>query len=1422
MEEPGEPIAIVGMGCVFPKAGDLQTYWQNILNGVDAITDVPEGRWESEFYDPTVTAVDRFYCRRGGFVDEFASFDALRFGIMPIAASGAEPDQLLALQVASDALLDAGISPDARVREKTAVVIGRGNYVGPGMTRLMQHVRTAQQLVVALRTLIPELTSAQLDQVKEDFQSRLGTYGPDTAIGLVPNLTASRISNRLDLQGPAYTVDAACASALIAVDNACRELRTGRADLALAGGVHLSHDVAFWSVFCQLGALSRSESIRPFDSKADGLLIGEGIGLVALERLSDALAAQRRIYAVIRGVGVASDGRDVSIMQPRPEGQLLALRRAWSDAGLEPNKIGLIEAHGTGTKAGDEAEIDTLRRFFGPTEGERATLGSVKSMIGHTMPAAGAAGLIKAALAVYHGQLPPSLHCDAPNQSLHDTRFQVRSRTEEWNDSKRIAGVNAFGFGGINAHVVLENNDSPAPRGRKRRKNRTGSAEVLGYFSADSTAELKRQLHSGGKGTTSGGSVRLVIVDPTPARRARAATYVDQETPLRGRDGMWFSPNTGLLSEPTSLAFMYPGVEAVFQPKIAGLAQAMDTAVPEQLLNDDLEHQGYSVIWLARLLTSAMERAGVHGHHLMGHSIGEWSAMIASGCIASAELDAFLDSLQEGTLEVPGVVFVAAGASQQRVLDAIGGEGELVISHDNCPHQVILCGPEEAADRYLPLLRKAGILSRKLPFRSGFHAPVFEPYIANHRDNFRKLKLTLPNRPLWSATICEEYPGSVEGIEQLSLRHLIEPVRFRELTEQVYEAGARVFVQVGVGSLVGFVDDTLGGRDHLAISMNSPRRSGIEQLRRVLGALWVEGLDVDLTHWDPAAKTTSRAKSLPLALGVPLIELKSPLSVSLQASPDSVAPVADVVANSFEALMSDVQRAVTDVRAAVTQRVAPEARRSIPREFKKSLYLSVESHPSLLDHSLIPQPVGWTNVADRNPVVPMTMLLELMREAAVEVCGGVAIGLRNVRARSWLAVHPPVEVSVTTTHLGEGRFRVVLDGYAEGEVLVASRYPEAPSPSFEPLKSPAAPLVTADRLYDDRWMFHGPGYQSVAAIDGVGQDGIDGHLTALEPSGALLDGAGQLFGYWVMESVDTDRLAMPVAIAAIDWFADEPPPEQPVKCRVRPSRLRSRDVEADLELSVDGRLLCAIQGWMDWRFEVDAQLWPVMKQTEEHLLSVVQPGGWVRFEDGGRSKTATDYLLRRYCSENERNEFNTLESNRRVRWLRGRIAIKDAVRWLLRERYDERVFPVEVEVSRAETGAPQVELFGRSLAVHVSLTHKENTSLAMASESGPIGLDLETIEPRDASFIRLAFDTQELKLLESLGKVDYAEWYMRLWCAKEAVSKALGTGLEGRPKGWVTTRIDGQRLYCQGHWVDTYETSDGIVGLVRFDGNGDT
>ncbi|NJN19077.1 MAG: polyketide synthase [Oscillochloris sp.] len=466
-----DDIAIVGMAGLFPGAPDLNVYWEHIIAGFDATGDPPPDAWDPAiFYDREHPAHDRVYCKRGGFLGDLARFDPLANGVMPNALAGSEPDQWLALQVARSAFHDAGYANEIPERQRTAVILGKGTYLNQGNLTAAQHGQVLDQTIGLLATLHPEYSADELARIRAALQAGLPPFNPDTAPGLIPNITVGRIANRFDLMGPAYTVDAACASSLIAVDMACRDLRAGRCDLALAGGIHVVTPVPVLMLFCQLGALSRREQIRPFDHGADGTLLSEGLGMAVLKRRSDAERAGDRIYALVKGIGVASDGRALSVLAPRVEGQELALRLAYEQAGIDPRSVGLIEAHGTATLVGDATEIQSLSRVFGARGDEpaRTAIGSVKSMIGHTMPAAGMAGLIKAALALYERVLPPTINVERPSPELQleRTPFYLNTATRPWihgDVTPRRAGVNAFGFGGINAHVILEANEAEAP-----------------------------------------------------------------------------------------------------------------------------------------------------------------------------------------------------------------------------------------------------------------------------------------------------------------------------------------------------------------------------------------------------------------------------------------------------------------------------------------------------------------------------------------------------------------------------------------------------------------------------------------------------------------------------------------------------------------------------------------------------------------------------------------------------------------------------------------------------------------------------------------------------------------------------------------------------------------------------------------------
>ncbi|MEV4726239.1 beta-ketoacyl synthase N-terminal-like domain-containing protein [Micromonospora humida] len=912
---PGQ-IAIVGMAALMPSAGDLESYWRNLIGGVDAITDVPTHRWDEEFYDPEQShRADRMYCRRGGFVDEYATFEPLRFGVMPASVGDIEPDQLITLEVAAAAIDDAGGGDRLPARDRIGVILGRGGILSPAQARYAQRVRMSSQVVSILRELIPDVDPARLELLRKKFDERLGPYQPEGTIGLVPNLAASRVANRLDLRGPAYTIDAACASSLIAVDQGITELLNGRLDAVLAGGVHHVHDISFWSVFNQLRALSRRGEIRPFDASADGLLIGEGTGVVVLKRYADAVRDGDRVYAVIRGSGVSSDGKSASMFNPAVSGQVLAIRRAWESAGLDPtapDALGLLEAHGTGTPTGDAAELTTVAEVFGPyTGGPRPVIGSVKSMIGHTMPAAGVAGLIKAALAVHRGVLPPTLHCETPRKEMAATRFAPIDTARPWeSDGPRRAGVNAFGFGGINAHLIIE--QAPVSVGEPvvgLTAPAAGRAVVdepdqVLWLAASDPAGLADLLNRDDQevrrigvelAARSGGDAppqtRLGIVNPTDKLLAVARKTVARGQAWRGGRDIWFSPQPLLGPGAGKLAFVFPGLEAEFAPRTADLAAHF--GLPDREWSAaDLGRHGAGLIEVGKLLDTALARMKVRPDAVAGHSIGEWTAAAVSGQISTAAMDEFLDLFNADSVEVSGYVFAAVGAGADRVAPLLGDYPGVVLSHDNAPAQSVVNGPEPQVDRLVEALRTRNILCQKLPFRSAFHTPAFADGLTSIGAALGRWEVHPTRMPVWSATLHAPFPADEEEVNRIFVRHMMEPVWFRQTVEAMYAAGFRVFLQVGAGQLASLVGDNLRGREHLAMPVNTAHRSGLNQLRRVATALWVEGASPDLGALSPRgtaapaatsgrtpagadgpAKAARRGPRVKLDLGGPLVRL---------------------------------------------------------------------------------------------------------------------------------------------------------------------------------------------------------------------------------------------------------------------------------------------------------------------------------------------------------------------------------------------------------------------------------------------------------------------------------------------------------------------------------------------------------------------
>ena len=466
---PDDDIGVVGLGCRFPHAPNVNALWRLVRDGETAFETISDQRWRhSSFYSPDSRAADKTYATKGAFIDRIDEFAALHYGIAPRRLQVTDPQQRLLVETVRDALQDAGYDNRPFDRANTGVFVGAS--VSEYKDLLTGRLR-AQSIADGVygETLSPDQTRALSSAVSD-----VASIRSFTITGSLLNMMAATVSQVFDLSGPSFTLDAACSSALVAIHEAVLHLRTHQCHVALAGGVYLNLTPDNLIGFSRVMAISPSGACRPFDARADGFIMGEGIGVVVLKRLADARRDGDRVYAVIRGSGCNNDGRSQGPMTPRPEGQVEAMRRAHADAGNIPvETIEFVETHGTATTVGDVVEIGALKTFFHSRAGHTRTppycyLGSIKANIGHTMSAAGVAGFIKAVLAVQQGVIPPQPSAEMPNHELGLDRspFRLSPTALPWKPASthpRRAAVSSFGFGGTNAHILLEQApDQPA------------------------------------------------------------------------------------------------------------------------------------------------------------------------------------------------------------------------------------------------------------------------------------------------------------------------------------------------------------------------------------------------------------------------------------------------------------------------------------------------------------------------------------------------------------------------------------------------------------------------------------------------------------------------------------------------------------------------------------------------------------------------------------------------------------------------------------------------------------------------------------------------------------------------------------------------------------------------------------------------
>lgn len=862
-------VAIIGMACIYPGARNIDEFWRNILTGKDSVTEVPDERWNKAlYYNPDVADGSKSHSKWGGFIPDI-DFDPVAFGIPPQSLAAIDPTQLLSLLVAKQALDDAGYGNSTEGRENVSVIIG-----AEGGNDLANNY--------GFRSLFTQI----FGEIPQELDEALPKLTEDSFPGILANVIAGRITNRLNLGGRNYTVDAACASSLAAIDLACQELLLEKSDMVIAGGADLHNGINDYLMFSSTHALSRKGRCSTFDAGADGIALGEGVALMVLKRYDAAVRDNDKIYAVIKGVGGSSDGKSLGLTAPRKSGQVKALQRAYEQAGISPAAVGLVEAHGTGTVVGDKTELSALTDMLlnAGALPAQTHLGSVKTQIGHTKCAAGMAGLMKAALAVYHGVKPPTIHLQNPN-SFYDkatSPFAFNALAGIWTEKKRIAGISAFGFGGTNFHAVITNaEEAEAPaepvvatwpcelvvfRGDSYEEAKERLGTVRAMLENNETLRLKDIAYSTWR-LHNQQPVQIAIVAESAEdlllKMNLAASGIETQgiyltRKLEGKVAFLFAgQGSQRINMARDLFVVFPAMRKL----LAGLPEYQQVLFPDAVFDSNLLKAQQEKIKDTRLaqpllgivdmaIATLLQYLGIQPDMVAGHSYGELPALCFAGVFAPELLVPLSEKRAKAILDAVGEdrgMMVAVSCSATELAEIIASVEEVYPVNHNSPKQWVLAGKTPVMMRLQEKLHEAKVSFRQLEVACAFHSPLLMQSSGLYKQAIADVAFQSPAIPVWSNTTAQLYPEAPEAIKDRLAEHLVKPVRFSDEIQQMYKTGARVFIEVGPGKVLTSLAKAINGdAEQLLLHTEDKDVYGVNQLLTVLARYITSGREASL------------------------------------------------------------------------------------------------------------------------------------------------------------------------------------------------------------------------------------------------------------------------------------------------------------------------------------------------------------------------------------------------------------------------------------------------------------------------------------------------------------------------------------------------------------------------------------------------
>ena len=873
-EAKNEPIAIIGIGCRFPGANDPAAFWQLLRDGVDAIREVPADRFDlHEFYDPDPLIPGKMNTRWGGFLEHVDQFDPNFFGISPREASRMDPQQRLLLEVTWEAVQDAGQVPERLAGTQTGVFIG--------------------------------IATNDYGRLQWNDLERIDAYA---GTGNATSIAANRISYTFDFRGPSLAIDTACSSSLVAVHLACSSLRNGESSLALAGGVNLILSPAIAIGFTKAGAMAPDGRCKAFDARANGYVRSEGAGVVVLKGLSKALADGDPIYAVIRGSAVNQDGRSNGLMAPNSLAQEAVLREAYRQAAVSPGKVQYVEAHGTGTLLGDPIEAKALGAVLGVERppGRRCALGSAKTNLGHLEAAAGIAGLIKVALALRHREIPPSLYFEKPNPHIPFDELPLRIQTtlSPWpaESGPALAGVSSFGFGGTNAHVVLEE-APPGIIGMPEAEREIGTHLLpLSARSPEALKSLARAYQNFLATPESAASLpdicytasvrlshhehRLAVTGNSPAQlvesleafglgEARPGLSSGRKVSARrrrlvfvfpGQGGQWFGMGRRLLEQEPVFREVIERCDLAMRPygDWSLLTELTATNAAQSRLNE-IEIIQPALFAIQVALAALWCSWGIEPQAVVGHSLGEAAAAYVAGVLSfddAVRVICHRSRLVKRTIGQGAMAAVELSIEEARRVLA-GSEDRVSIAASNSPTSTVLSGDPAALDAILDQLQRRDIFCRRVKVDFASHSPQMEPLCADLLQALEGLQPRAESVPIYSTVTGQAGHGPEFGPLYWAW-NMREPVLFSTVVQRLVEEGHDIFLEISPHPIL--LSAMQQGFHHFGqegVVLPSMRREEDERtvLLGSLGALYTLGYPVD---WNLIYPTAGRCVRLPI------------------------------------------------------------------------------------------------------------------------------------------------------------------------------------------------------------------------------------------------------------------------------------------------------------------------------------------------------------------------------------------------------------------------------------------------------------------------------------------------------------------------------------------------------------------------------